>query len=32
MRIKIIFYVTGQKTRYKKAAALNRFEKPDEER
>ena len=34
MRIRIIFYVTGQKIRYKEslAEALNRFEKPEEER
>ena len=34
LRIKIIFYVTGQMIRYKKslAEALNRFEKKEEER
>ena len=34
LRIRIIFYVTGQKIRYKKRLAeeLNRFEKPETER
>ena len=34
MRIRIIFYVTGQKIKYKKSLpeALNRFEKPESER
>ena len=35
MRARIIFYVTGQKIRYKtffSAEALNRFEKPENER
>ena len=34
MRIRIIFYETGRKIRYKKslAEALNRFEKPENER
>ena len=34
VRIRIIFYMTGQKIRYKKALveASNRFEKPEEER
>ena len=33
LRIKKIFYMTGQKVRYKKslAEALNKFEKPEEE-
>ena len=34
MRIRIIFYMTGQKITYKNVLpeALNRFEKPEDER